>query len=142
MIAWRVCLLVFFSSIRRHTRLVGDWSSDVCSSDLHRDAFGNFVDNPGGQLIHARGTDSDIVEHITTAENVRTFRVVISALGDGFVECISNTALQNNVAAQPSGQRGTLTAVPVVEAGNTLRIGRFGWKAQHARSEERRVGKE
>lgn len=98
----------------------------------HRDAFGNFVDNPGGQLIHARGTDSDIVEHITTAENVRTFRVVISALGDGFVECISNTALQNNVAAQPSGQRGTLTAVPVVEAGNTLRIGRFGWKAQHA----------
>src|SRR5574341_1312536 len=24
----------FFSSRRRHTRLVGDWSSDVCSSDL------------------------------------------------------------------------------------------------------------
>src|SRR5262249_57325693 len=27
-------LLVFFSSRRRHTRLVSDWSSDVCSSDL------------------------------------------------------------------------------------------------------------
>src|ERR1039457_7589890 len=27
------CLL-FFSSRRRHTRLQGDWSSDVCSSDL------------------------------------------------------------------------------------------------------------
>src|SRR5262249_59516926 len=26
----------FFSSRRRHTRLVSDWSSDVCSSDLHR----------------------------------------------------------------------------------------------------------
>src|SRR5207248_5763253 len=26
---------VFFSSIRRHTRSYGDWSSDVCSSDLH-----------------------------------------------------------------------------------------------------------
>src|SRR5574341_1123311 len=26
----------FFSSRRRHTRLVGDWSSDVCSSDLQR----------------------------------------------------------------------------------------------------------
>src|SRR5256885_7931755 len=25
---------VFFSSRRRHTRLQGDWSSDVCSSDL------------------------------------------------------------------------------------------------------------
>src|SRR5262249_56552623 len=25
----------FFSSRRRHTRLVSDWSSDVCSSDLY-----------------------------------------------------------------------------------------------------------
>src|SRR4029078_3680483 len=34
---------------------------------------GPFVDAPGGQLIHARGTDSDVVEHISTAENVKTF---------------------------------------------------------------------
>src|SRR5438093_2849128 len=27
-------ILFFFSSRRRHTRLVSDWSSDVCSSDL------------------------------------------------------------------------------------------------------------
>src|SRR5690348_17912601 len=27
----------FFSSRRRHTRWTGDWSSDVCSSDLHLD---------------------------------------------------------------------------------------------------------
>src|SRR5437016_13421785 len=26
--------IFFFSSRRRHTRLVSDWSSDVCSSDL------------------------------------------------------------------------------------------------------------
>src|SRR5256885_5417284 len=34
------CLLVFFffSSRRRHTRLQGDWSSDVCSSDLLPDS--------------------------------------------------------------------------------------------------------
>src|SRR5437763_15077313 len=25
---------IFFSSRRRHTRYIGDWSSDVCSSDL------------------------------------------------------------------------------------------------------------
>src|SRR5256885_2665511 len=32
---WRgVCVVFFFSSRRRHTRLQGDWSSDVCSSDL------------------------------------------------------------------------------------------------------------
>src|SRR2546426_4011018 len=29
-------LFFFFSSRRRHTRLQGDWSSDVCSSDLTR----------------------------------------------------------------------------------------------------------
>src|SRR5256885_13742155 len=28
------CLFFFFSRRRRHTRLQGDWSSDVCSSDL------------------------------------------------------------------------------------------------------------
>src|SRR5690348_18012162 len=28
------CTLFFFSSRRRHTRWTGDWSSDVCSSDL------------------------------------------------------------------------------------------------------------
>src|SRR2546426_2044957 len=32
----------FFSSRRRHTRLQGDWSSDVCSSDLA----------PGSALLH------------------------------------------------------------------------------------------
>src|SRR5574337_1072998 len=30
-------IFFFFSSRRRHTRLSGDWSSDVCSSDLAKD---------------------------------------------------------------------------------------------------------
>src|SRR5256885_2979944 len=30
-------IVFFFSSRRRHTRLQGDWSSDVCSSDLKPD---------------------------------------------------------------------------------------------------------
>src|SRR5204862_1968740 len=29
-------LVFFFSSRRRHTRSLRDWSSDVCSSDLHQ----------------------------------------------------------------------------------------------------------
>src|SRR5215813_6006646 len=70
--------------------------------------LGQFVDAPGGQLIHARATDSDIVEHISTAETVKAFRVVTSTLGDGFVECIANSTLENNVANQPLAQRGTL----------------------------------
>src|SRR5437879_9844696 len=34
--------IFFFSSIRRHTRYIGDWSSDVCSSDL----------DPGQRAVH------------------------------------------------------------------------------------------
>src|SRR2546426_8720927 len=41
----------FFSSRRRHTRLQGDWSSDVCSSDLwsikrRRDGRKSAADQP------------------------------------------------------------------------------------------------
>src|SRR5438876_5580948 len=32
-------IFFFFSSRRRHTRWTGDWSSDVCSSDLHAGGF-------------------------------------------------------------------------------------------------------
>src|SRR5256885_9150950 len=44
----------FFSSRRRHTRLQGDWSSDVCSSDLaaaQRAATGD--DDLGGRQFRA-----------------------------------------------------------------------------------------
>src|SRR6267154_5331353 len=34
----------FFSSRRRHTRWTGDWSSDVCSSDLNAAAISGLVD--------------------------------------------------------------------------------------------------
>src|SRR5256885_10016006 len=34
MLVWTARGVFFFSSRRRHTRLQGDWSSDVCSSDL------------------------------------------------------------------------------------------------------------
>src|SRR5438045_9495024 len=38
----RSCFVFFFfSSRRRHTRCLSDWSSDVCSSDLH-DVLTNF----------------------------------------------------------------------------------------------------
>src|SRR5256885_3280758 len=33
----------FFSSRRRHTRLQGDWSSDVCSSDLNSQTSTSFT---------------------------------------------------------------------------------------------------
>src|SRR5688500_18877502 len=42
-------MLVFFSSRRRHTRLQGDWSSDVCSSDLFSECHELFGDPNRGR---------------------------------------------------------------------------------------------
>src|SRR5438093_5038518 len=66
--------MFFFSSRRRHTRLVSDWSSDVCSSDLTRmwrsRAWSPGVDvifgYPGGAIMpfyHALG-DHARLRHI------------------------------------------------------------------------------
>src|SRR5256885_11034651 len=53
-----VVLFFFFSSRRRHTRLQGDWSSDVCSSDLHVEVHVQ-VHGQGGRAfavrIHVQG---------------------------------------------------------------------------------------
>ena len=98
----------------------------------HNDAFGNFVDAPGGSLINDRAIASVIQERISSADPVRTFRMSLSTLGDGFVECVDSNVLAANVSAQPAGQQGTLISVPVNEANNAPRTGRFGWKDQHA----------
>src|SRR5256885_15484577 len=41
-------IMFFFSSRRRHTRLQGDWSSDVCSSDLQCPVSYHSTTFPGG----------------------------------------------------------------------------------------------
>src|SRR2546426_9284653 len=41
----------FFSSRRRHTRLQGDWSSDVCSSDLGTTQFAWDFENRLTQVV-------------------------------------------------------------------------------------------
>src|SRR5262249_56531343 len=52
----------FFSSRRRHTRLVSDWSSDVCSSDLAEQSLSlphpkpTPASSPKPQVEPARGT--------------------------------------------------------------------------------------
>src|SRR5262249_58635941 len=58
----------FLSSRRRHTRLVSDWSSDVCSSDLHRKlAAILFADAIGSSRLMGRdesGTVARLLEHL------------------------------------------------------------------------------
>jgi CxxC motif-containing protein (DUF1111 family) len=92
-----------------------------------------FRDPPGGSLIHDRALDPSIQELVPSDHNVVVaFRATISVLGDGFVEAIAETTLKNIAASQPSSMRGQVIQVPVLEAGNNLGIGRFGWKNQHA----------
>src|SRR5262249_58147411 len=45
----------FFSSRRRHTRLVSDWSSDVCSSDLAGQADDGVRQEQGREADEGRG---------------------------------------------------------------------------------------
>src|SRR5262249_58284501 len=89
-----VDVFFFFSSRRRHTRLVSDWSSDVCSSDLER----------------LQRVDADLAEF---------------AIGDEL--WLLDPA--NECRAALKGIEGI--------AGPRRAV-----RAHHARSEERRVGKE
>ena len=101
----------------------------------HLDAAGNFVNPPGGQsLIQLRALAAPIQERLDNAplENLRTFRTSLNHIGDGFDEAIANGTLTAIRDAQPAEFRGTIINVPVVEAGGALRVGRFGWKNQHA----------
>jgi len=92
----------------------------------------NFVDPPGGSLQNDRAIDASIQPRIAAGQEVRTFRISLSLLGDGYVEAIDSNTLAMIQSAQPAAQRGTLIQVPVLEAGGTVRAGRFGWKNQQA----------
>jgi hypothetical protein len=91
-----------------------------------------FFESLGGTLIHSRATYPDIVEQLTPADNTRTFRISTNTLGNGFIESIANSTLLAIRSKQPEAMRGTAVMVPVLEAGSKARIGRFGWKGQHA----------
>src|SRR3989454_9472305 len=56
----------FFSSRRRHTRLQGDWSSDVCSSDLQR--------NGGSGRALGRGVKPSAASAATVSGRRRSVR--------------------------------------------------------------------
>src|SRR5256885_10014287 len=57
-------VVFFFSSRRRHTRLQGDWSSDVCSSDLGGEHLGrfSFVGFKPRAIIRQTGGQIEVVE--------------------------------------------------------------------------------
>lgn len=96
----------------------------------------NFFDHPGGSLIHSRATNSGAQEQVMDGNEVRAFRLSLNTLGDGFIEAIDDNTLIAIANGQPGQSRGRIAGevilVLVLEAGGALRVGRFGWKNQHA----------
>src|SRR5256885_6184912 len=62
-----ILFFFFFSSRRRHTRLQGDWSSDVCSSDLPPLRFAIRI---GGVLRIAKRGGGETVEPANPQERL------------------------------------------------------------------------
>src|SRR5688500_1737433 len=65
-----VYIVFFFSSRRRHTRLQGDWSSDVCSSDLRDDRV-NLADISNvGQRVRIEQHEIGELAHLDGAKRI------------------------------------------------------------------------
>jgi CxxC motif-containing protein (DUF1111 family) len=115
-----------------HQNVVTGGASQVAEHRTGRLQGDSFFESLGGSLIQSRAISPDIVERVAFEDDVRTFRISTNTLGAGFVEAVSNATLLALRDRQPASMRGTALMVPVLEAGGRARIGRFGWKSQHA----------
>src|SRR6201981_616725 len=80
--------------------------------------------------------NNEIQERVPDTETIRTFRLSLNLLGDGFVEAISDQTFVDLAKQQCKSSRrkicGQVLQVPIVEAPGQMSVGRFGWKDQHA----------
>lgn len=119
-----------------HQNPVSGGSSQV--SALRAGVFDgeNFIEPPGGSLIHDRAINIAIQEKVPVNANVVTTRMSTGMLGEGYVEAIPDGTLQAIAASQPGASDGQIhgqaVMVDVLEVPGVKRIGRFGWKSQHA----------
>jgi CxxC motif-containing protein (DUF1111 family) len=120
----------------------------------HRGPDGKFV-NPeipiarGTEIIKGRSLANDraicpnaafpgaeIQERVPDSEKIRTFRVSLNLLGDGFVEAVPDQTFVDLAKEQCKKHHnkvcGQVLYVPIVEAPGQTGVGRFGWKDQHA----------
>jgi CxxC motif-containing protein (DUF1111 family) len=79
---------------------------------------------------------TEIQEHVPDSENIRTKRISLGVLGDGFVEAVADGTLVELARKQCKESHrkicGQAIYVPIVEAPGQTGIGRFGWKDQQA----------
>ena len=79
---------------------------------------------------------TEIQERVPDSETIRTFRTSLSILGDGFVEAIADSTLTDISDKQCKQEHGKICGlvlyVPILESPGVTRVGRFGWKNEHA----------
>ena len=116
-----------------HSDPVTGGGSIVMETRAGRLVNGNFVEHPGGSLVQSNMIASCSVpkEMIGKDEDIAP-RASVNTLGDGFIEAIPDEAIVAISRFQPPDVRGLLINVPILEAKNAKRPGRFGWKNQHA----------
>src|SRR5580693_427726 len=97
---------------------------------------GRSIVNDRAICPNAAYPDGEIQERVPETETIRTFRLSLSLLGDGFVEAVADQTLIDLAQQQcKSSHRkicGQVLQVPIVEAPGQMSVGRFGWKDQHA----------
>jgi CxxC motif-containing protein (DUF1111 family) len=80
--------------------------------------------------------NNEIQERAPDTETIRTLRLSLNLLGDGFVEALADQTLIDLATQQCKGSHrkicGQVLEVPIVEAPGQMAVGRFGWKDQHA----------
>ena len=80
--------------------------------------------------------NTEIQERVPETETIRTFRLSLNLLGDGFVEAVADQTLIDLAGQQCKSSHhkicGQVLQVPIVEAPGQMGVGRFGWKDQHA----------
>jgi CxxC motif-containing protein (DUF1111 family) len=91
----------------------------------------------GRTLINDRAICQRAQERVPETETILTNRLALSTLGDGFIESVPDQTLldiQKQQCNSAGGICGVAIWVPVLEAASAenKRIGRFGWKGQHA----------
>src|SRR2546426_5811834 len=69
----------FFSSRRRHTRLQGDWSSDVCSSDLVEDLRAR-LDDARQEVVRALAKLQTVASRAEAASAMAEAEIALQAL--------------------------------------------------------------
>jgi CxxC motif-containing protein (DUF1111 family) len=116
-----------------HSIPVSGGGSLVVETRAGRLVNGTFVEHPGGSLVHDQMIPSCSVpkETVLRGED-STPRSSIGVLGDGFIEAIADETIVGISRLQPPDVRGTVITVPILEAPGQTRVGRFGWKNQHA----------